>query len=61
MLAGPYPLDGIGTRILALLPFLLLPLLSLSLSLLLSSFILNNPLLLWSWPWPFLCGPTGRD
>jgi hypothetical protein len=48
MLAGPYPLDGIGTRIFTLLP-LLLP----------WSFTLNYPLLPWSWP--FSSGSVRRD
>jgi hypothetical protein len=52
MLAGPYPLDDIGTRFLALL-FLLF----------LLSFTLNNPLLLLPWllSWPFSSAPTGLD
>ena len=48
MLAGPYPLDGIGTRFLALLFLLFL------------SFTLNNPLLLLL-SWPFSSAPTGPD
>jgi hypothetical protein len=53
MLAGPYPLDDIGTRVLALLSLLLF----------LLSFTLNNPLLLLPWllSWPFSSAPTGLD
>jgi hypothetical protein len=49
MLAGPYPLDGFGTRIFTLLP-LLLPWL----------FTLRVPLLPWLLSWPFPFGPR-RD